>query len=496
MITLHDFQKDLAARAMVIRRPLVVLPTGAGKTVIAGEIIRQAVDKHVLFIAHRRELIHQGHGKLAAFDVDAGIILAGEPMRLTQGVQVASVQTLWSHKRRGKEIPHAEILFVDEAHHVPARTYQHIIAACPDAQIIGLTATPCRRDGRGLGSVFDEIVEGPQIADLIKQGFLVGTKVYAPSRPDLRGVHTRHGDYVESELAARMDRAELVGAIIPHWLEHADRRKTILFASSVAHSVHCRDEFVKAGVRAEHLDGETPKDERDAILMRLASGDLEVVCNCMVLTEGYDLPDLGAIVLARPTKSMGLFRQMVGRGLRPAPGKDHCLVLDHAGAVFQHGWVEDPVEWTLEPDHKARDPAQEARAPKYSSSRIVECSNCGAIRTAGEPCRHCGFMPRARPDFVLTRDGELELLARTGRQTHNGYSLEHRREFFQGLLYLTLSRGHKPGAAAYRYRDKFGDFPPYAWQALDPLPPSAEVAAWDRHCRIRYAKSMQKDHRP
>src|SRR5262245_41185831 len=126
--------------------------------------------------------------------------------------------------------------------------------------------------------------------------------------------------------------------------------RTVVFATSVSHSVHLKEEFVRAGVRAEHLDGSTPKDERDDILARLASGDLEIVVNCLVLTEGYDLPDLGCIVLARPTKSMGLFRQMVGRGLRPAPGKDHCLVLDHAGAVFAHGFAEDTVEWTLEQD--------------------------------------------------------------------------------------------------------------------------------------------------
>jgi superfamily II DNA or RNA helicase len=306
MIPLRDYQVDLAARAMVIRRPLVVLPTGAGKTVVACDIIHKNPFKHVLVVAHRRELIFQCHGKLAAFDVDAGVILSGEKMRLMRGVQVASVQTLWSHMRRGKESPHADILIVDEAHHVPARTYRSIIANYPEAQIIGLTATPCRRDGRGLGSVFDEIVEGPQVAELIKLGYLVGTKVYAPSMlPDLAGVHTRHGDYVESELAERMDRAELVGDIVTNWLERADRRKTLLFATSVGHSVHLKDELVKAGVRAEHLDGSTPKEERDAILAQLAAGDLEVVCNCMVLTEGYDLPDLGCIVLARPTKSMG-----------------------------------------------------------------------------------------------------------------------------------------------------------------------------------------------
>ena len=336
-VILRPFQQDLVKEVRVRRRrcTLIVLPTGAGKTVVMSEIGRGAENMHVLVLVHRRELVFQARDKFRMFGIEAGIILAGEPMNLMARVQIASVQTLWSRCVRGKtDLPHADIVFIDEAHHVPARTYRHIIAAYPEAQIIGLTATPCRRDGRGLGSVFDVLIEGPQVADLTKQGYLVGTKVFAPSRPDLMGVRVRHGDYVEADLATRMDRAELVGDAITHWHRHADRRKTVLFATSVAHSVHLKDEFIKSGVKAEHIDGSTPKDERDDILARLASGELEVVVNCAVLCEGFDLPDIGCIVLARPTKSMGLFRQMVGRGLRPAPGKDHCLVLDHAGAVF------------------------------------------------------------------------------------------------------------------------------------------------------------------
>jgi DNA repair protein RadD len=393
---------------------------------------------------------------------------------------------------RGRtDLPHADIVFIDEAHHVPARTYRHIIDSYPDAQIIGLTATPCRRDGRGLGSVFDELVEGPQVAELIAQGYLVGTRVFAPSRPDLTRVHVRQGDYIEAEIAAIMDRPKLVGDTVSHWLRHADRRKTLLYASSVAHSVHTKEEFIKSGVRAEHIDGSTPKDERDAILTDLALGGLEVVCNCMVLTEGFDLPDIGCIVLARPTKSMGLFRQMVGRGLRPADGKDHCLVLDHAGAVFAHGFAEDAVEWSLEPDRKARTPAHETRALQ-PSNRLLECSQCKAIRTAGEPCRHCGFMPRRPGEYLHVHDGELEQVTRAGTQSSNGYTREERIDLYLGLRYIAVERGKNPKSAAHQYRKKFGEFPPWDWNDLGTRPPSDEARAWERHCRIAYAKAMQK----
>jgi DNA repair protein RadD len=151
--------------------------------------------------------------------------------------------------RGGQDLPPADIIFIDEAHHAPAATYRTIIEQYPDAQIIGMTATPCRRDGRGLGGIFERLIECPQVSELIKLGYLVRTKVYAPSTPDLKGVHTRQGDYVESELAKIMDKAELVGDIVSHWHRLAERRKTVVFATSVTHSIHLCDEFAKSGVK-------------------------------------------------------------------------------------------------------------------------------------------------------------------------------------------------------------------------------------------------------
>jgi superfamily II DNA or RNA helicase len=492
MIDLRPYQTNVIEQLMAApsRRSLLVAPTGSGKTVIASEIIHRSVDKHILFLAHRRELIFQTQRHLAEFGVSAGTILAGEKLDLMCGVQVASIQTLWSRCMRGStDLPHADLIFVDEAHHARSRTWQRTIEAYPSAKIIGMTATPCRRDGRGLGNIFESMVECPQVPELIEMGYLVGTKVFAPSRPDLTGVTVRQGDYAENQLAERMDRAELVGDIVSHWHRLATGRKTVVFATSVAHSVHLTEEFAKSGVKAEHIDGSTPKDERDAILDRLSAGDIEVVVNCMVLTEGWDQPDVACIVLARPTKSMGLYRQMVGRGLRPFEGKDHCLVLDHAGAVFQHGFVEDPVRWYLDVDEKAENEAHESRQLS-PSDQLLECSQCRAIRTAGKPCGNCGFMPKRAGQHLDVIDGDLAHLERNGRQHPQHWSDEQKREFFQGLLYLTISRGHKPGAAAYRFKDRFGEWPTRHWQSLDPQPPTPEVAAWDRHCRIKYAKAM------
>jgi len=445
MIQLRPYQLDSVARIIAAIDPLVVAPTGSGKTVIASEIIRRAVNKHVLFLAHRRELIKQTKKHLAEFGVPAGIILAGEPMDLTKAVQVGSVQTFHSrYIRVGKDLPHADIVFIDEAHHARARTYRKIVESYPNAKIIGMTATPCRRDGRGLGGTFKTMIETPQIDELIKLSYLVPTRVYAPSTPDLRKVQTLHGDYVERELADVMDKPELVGDIVSHWHRLADRRKTVVFVTSVAHSIHLRDEFIKSGVKAEHIDGSTPKDERDEILAKLSRGEIEVVVNCMVLTEGWDQPDVACCVLARPTKSMGLFRQMVGRVLRPAPGKTDALILDHAGATFRHGFVEDPVYWTLDPDKKAVTPTNEARKDYASNSKLLACTQCSAIRTAGKPCPECGFLPKRRGEGLDVQDGDLIHVDRDGRRHSHQYDHAQREQWHRQLAFIARSAVTNP----------------------------------------------------
>jgi DNA repair protein RadD len=312
MTNLRPYQEEVVhdiELAVETDAPLVVLPTGAGKTIIAARIIERAAatGQRVLVLTHRREILTQTSLKLSSGDFEHGLIQAGSNLDLDPHVQIASIQTLWARCMRTNKIPmpRADLIIIDEAHHVAARTWRLIIEAYPNARRIGLTATPCRSDGRGLGNHFTKIIEGPQIPELIKEKYLVPTTYYAPVDPDLRGVQTRQGDYVVSQLADRMNRADLVGDIVSNWHKIAERRKTLVFCVDVAHSVHVKNEFVKSGVRAEHIDGSTPKSDRDAALARLASGESELVTNCMVLTEGFDLPAIGAIVLARPTKQLG-----------------------------------------------------------------------------------------------------------------------------------------------------------------------------------------------
>jgi DNA repair protein RadD len=402
-MTLRPYQEKLNADILAAfdaghRRILAVLPTGGGKTVNAAALIEHFVAqmRSVIIFAHTREIVRQTSDKLTARGVQHGVIMAGlEDLQRPQAlVQVASIQTLTARciRTSHQPLPPAHLVIVDESHHVLAQTYQNLIKQIreiyPDACVIGLTATPCRGDGRGLGGTFDILVEGPQVQDLIDLGFLVRTTFYAPPEAAMkrlvRGVETVGHDYNQKRLGERMDRAPLIGDIVSQYAKHGQNRRAICYAT-VAHSVHISERFNEVDIKCEHIDGTTPRGDRDAILQRLASGETQVVTNVGVLTEGFDAPVVGCIILARPTKSFGLYRQMVGRGLRPAEGKTDCIVLDHSGAVYRHGLPEDPVEWTLDPDLKVEATAHTKASHNFESSkRLVEC-HCGAIRKAVSP---------------------------------------------------------------------------------------------------------------
>ena len=495
MVELRPYQHDAVAefhRTVVDgkRRIILAAPTGAGKTIIGANIITDLIrdlSKSVLVLAHRREIIKQTAKKLLKARISHGIIQAGVPARPLERVQIASIQTLWMRAMHAgsMDLPPADLVWVDECHHATARTYRKIIQSYPNAIVLGTSATPTRGDGRGLGGIFETIIETPQVAELIKQKYLVPTRVYAPVDPDLRGVETRQGDYVESQLDERMNRDALVGDTVEHWHKFGERRKTVAFACSVAHSLHIKDEFIKSGVRAEHIDGSTPKPERDATLARLERGEIDIVCNCMVLTEGWDMPDAGCCILARPTRKMGLYRQMVGRVLRPADDKPDCIILDHSGATYRHGFVEDDVIWTLDPDKRAESPTHKKRG--QHGSRLHECRNCGVVSVAGEACWNCGFLPQRSPRAVEIEDGELGLVGRDRHAHGKLYDPAERARWHAMLIWIGEERGYKPGWAAHKYKEKFDVFP--AWGASpDPIAPTPEVCSWVRSRMIAYAK--------
>lgn len=493
---LRDYQIDVLRRieseiAAGRRRLCLVAPTGSGKTVIAAALIAKAADRreHVLFIAHRRELIEQTSRKLHDTSIDHGIIQAGYPPRLGERVQIASIQTLHARAVRTRKIdlPSADLLFIDEAHHARARTYGRLIESFPKAVIIGLTATPCRGDGCGLGNIFEVLVECPSVAKLTKTGYLVPVRIFAPVRPDLSGVRVERGDYVESQLAARVNTDRLVGDVVEHWHRLSEKRPTVAFTVNVAHSVHIRNELRRSGVLAEHIDGSTPLEERKRILANFAAGSVDVVCNCAVLIEGWDRPEASCLVLARPTKSLGLYRQMVGRILRPALGKADALILDHSGAVFAHGFPDDEIVWALRTDRRADNPAHAARRA-HRAPGLTTCPECLAVRLEGRACSSCGWHPLTKPIAIEVADGALgEVDRRSHAAAARQYSPIERERFHRQLASIAKARGYKTGWIAHKYREKFGDWPHSG--PVDPLEPSPEVLAWVRSRAIAYAKA-------
>jgi DNA repair protein RadD len=486
---LRDYQITAIQQIDATNRAIYVLPTGAGKTVIFCKLIEALAAKghRVLIITHRVEILDQTSYKLQTLGIDHGIIKAGRVADASQPIQLASIQTVARRVGDGRlECPKADVVIVDECHHAKAKTWRAVLDANPDARRYGFTATPCRGDGGGLGGLFDELIIGPQVAELQKTGHLTPVKYFAPANPNLKGVTTRNGDYAVNEWAERMNRAHPVGDVVTQWHRLAERRRTIVFAVDVGHSVHIRDEFVAAGVKCEHLDGTTDKDERKGILDRLASGETEVVTNCMVLTEGFDCPPVGCIVLARPTKQLGLYRQMAGRGLRPAEGKSSLILIDHSGAVHRHGLLEDGITWTLDVDAKASNETHRARA-KGDLDPFVDCSKCGSVRERGTKCPSCGFKPGPRPDLIIADDEDLVEIGKRPAPP----SREERQRWLSMLYFIERDRGYRRNWARVNYKEKFREYPPYG-SPIPPMEPTPDVLSWVRSRQIAYAKAKQK----
>lgn len=395
-----------------IRKQLCVAPTGAGKTTIAALMIDGAVrkERRVWFVAHRKELILQCSRRLDGQGVDHGIVQADHPRRdPSKSVQVVSVHTVTRKGRLGR-LPAPDLIFVDEAHRSLAESYVKVMDAYPEAAVVGLTATPWRLDGKPLGDRYDELVLVARPLELIEQGFLLAPRIFAPDPPDLTSVRKSRGDFNNAQLADRMNQATVTGDIVRHYQQlvaPSPNPTSVLFAVNVEHSRALVAKFREAGVAAEHLDAKTPPEERERILRDLASGELRVVCNCEILTEGWDLPSLGAVILARPTKSVALYLQMAGRGMRTHEGKESWLLLDHAGCVREH------MPPQVDRDYSLTRPATVADEETGGPAAVV-CAGCKAVYAAVlGVCPECG-LERPRPMEVFgggrevnSVDGEL-----------------------------------------------------------------------------------------
>lgn len=456
----HLVPRDYQLRAVddlsreLTRNPILVIPTGGGKTFVASLLIDQ-LRLRTLWIAHRRELISQAAQRLTACGLRCGVIAAGYPEQRSAPVQVGSIQTLVR-----RQLPPADLVVVDECHHARAGQYRKVLDEYPGIPVVGLTATPFRLDGKGLGDVgFGAIVVAAWPDELVAQGSLVEPVVYAPAVPDLAGVRMHHGDYSEAALHDALDRPHLVGDIVETWRRLAAGRRTVVFAVDVQHSQHVVSEFGRAGVRAEHIDGSTSVTQRDATLHRLRIGYTTVVSQCMVLTEGWDLPALEVAVLARPTASLCLHLQQIGRICRAAPDKTGALVLDHAGNHLRLGTMTQRLEYTLGDVESA----SRRRGAEEGEPRMKRCPQCYLIVSPSAQECSCGYQWPAPERSIEHVDGELQPFA---APTRTSVPFAEQR---QAWLALQAQREHwakSIGWAKWTFKQRFGFWPLLAGEDL------------------------------
>lgn len=434
------------------RAPLLCLPTGCGKTIIFTAIANSAAarGRDVLILVHRRELLNQASRKLSAIGLDHDIIAAGSPAT-DHSVRVASVQTL------ARRLPGIDwqpsLIIIDEAHHACAGSWTKILDKWPDAYRLGVTATPCRLDGRGLSSAFDQLVLGPSVADLTVSGYLSPARIYAPPVvADLSGLHRRAGDYAIDEAAHAMDRSTVTGDAIAHYQRLAGAQRAIAFCCSVAHAESVARSFNAAGINAATLLGNTP--DRDAVVAAFDAGTVQILVTVDVVSEGFDIPAASCAILLRPTQSLGLYLQQVGRVLRPAPGKSHALILDHVGNVPHHGFPDDAREWSL---------AEGSRRTRSgpAAPTVRTCQSCYAAFRPAPICPCCGHeQPVAKPRIMRQVDGELQELRRESVRQRIAERATSRRQqqaarTLAELLALAKQRGYSPGWA-YRIHQARG----------------------------------------
>jgi superfamily II DNA or RNA helicase len=424
------------------RRVCYQAPTGSGKTVLFTAVVSGAAERgnRVVILGHRQEICDQISQALDVLGVAHGLIAAGYPETPLLPVQVASVATLI---RRLDRFTGADLLVIDEAHHAVAGMWRTIIAALPQAKILGVTATPERLDGQGLRDVFDILIIGPAVADLIENGFLSRFTTYAPPRsPDLSGVRSRMGDYATGELSAAMSRGIVITGAVDEYEQHCPGAPAICFCVDTAHSQLVAAAFRERGYRAPHVDGDTPRDERRALIAALATTDVQVLCNCGLISEGLDVPAVMAAILLRPTKSLALYLQQVGRALRPAPGKERALILDHAGCTYRHGFADTPRRWSLD----GRPRGEGGEAP------VTRCPECGAVVPAASfDCPECGAELRSRERVEI--HGAPLIEAEKLKIMNYGQALRWAGNSEERLRLVAKARGYKRGWVWHRLEE-------------------------------------------
>jgi superfamily II DNA or RNA helicase len=419
------------------RAPILVAPTGFGKTATAAEIVRLAIAKGrtVWFLAHLREILDDTSARLTAAGISYGHIRAAQKADYSKMVQVVAVQTAVRRPR----LPRPHLIIVDECHLAIAESYRKVIAASGDPLLLGLTGTPQRLDGRGLREVFDLLVPTCSTAELIDEQLLAPVRVFAPPGADLSGIGRRGGDFDQGHAGAVMSRPAVVGDALSHWKKLCAGRRGVAFTATVSHAEAVSQQWRSAGFRAMAVHGNSDDVERREAIAGLRAGRLDLVACAQLWIAGVDVPEIDAVIWLRPTASLTAWLQGNGRGLRIASGKRDLLVLDHVGNCARLGHPLAVHEWSLD---------GRVKSDRSAAPSVKVCPQCfAAMASQTKQCGECGHTFAAEARELQQVEGELVEVAARERKHQQGtaQSLDDLRE-------LAQQRGYKRGWAERVYQ--------------------------------------------
>lgn len=439
---LRPYQNDLIEEVRKAWRegfkaPCIVLPCGGGKSIIVAEIARRTTwkGKRVLFIVHRQELVQQ---------IIRTFIMWGVDMNYCD---VMMVQTA---SRRLEKLPKPALIITDENHHSLAASYKKIYEKWPDVSRVGVTATPVRLNGDGLGDVNDKLVVGPSAKWLIENKCLSPYDYFAPAVADLTGLHIKMGEFVTGEIEKAMIQKKVFGDVISYYKQLAGGKKAVCYCTSVKHSLATAEAFCNAGISAQHIDGTTPTAERNRIISDFRSGKIQILCNVDLISEGFDVPDCECAILLRPTQSLTLFIQQSMRCMRYREGK-RAIILDHVGNYARFGMPDEDREWTLE--KKSRNIKKDTAENEEKVKQCPECFFTFAAPPVGQQavCPHCGY---AFPE----KSREIEKEESTELIKIEGFRLDFSSaddcSSYSDLLKYAKKMGYKNGWAWYEARKR------------------------------------------
>lgn len=440
-LKLRPYQEEIVnnTRELMLKGQKNILirsATGSGKTALTVDMLGKAAKKgkRSFFCVHRRELINQSSQAFVKANVHHGIISSGFKETRDNLISIASIPSLG---HRLHKYPSPDLIVWDECHHIAAGTWSKIYDAYPNAFHIGLTATPERLDGRGLSDHFQNMVEGPSVKYLIDNDYLADYKLYMPSNIDLTGVKRSMGDYNRSQLNDILDKPTIIGKAVNEYKKYAANKRAVVFCASVKHSEHTVAAFNVSGIPAKHLDGKTPTAERDYAIRQFANGTIKILSNVDLFSEGFDVPAMEAVILLRPTQSLALYLQQIGRVLRYIPGKT-AIILDHVGNVLRHGLPDEDRVWSLN--------GREKNTKQQIGPSIRVCKNCFAAQLPGSTsCKYCNCEFEIQSREIDEQDGELtevnpELLKWKKKRARQQQGMAQTK---QDLVELAKNRGYK-----------------------------------------------------